>query len=56
MDVVGERGEPGSVWALAYMEIDAGKLKGSGQGVETSLQKDLPAWLDRLPRSSQASQ
>jgi hypothetical protein len=48
-DEGGERGDAGSVWALASIELDAAKLKGPGQAVQTAGQSGVPPWLDRLP-------
>jgi hypothetical protein len=49
VDTAGERGEPDNVWALAFIEVQAAKLKGSGQAVEAGRQLGVPPWLDRLP-------
>ena len=49
VDASGERGEAGSVWALAYLEQSAAKLLGKGQAMEAGRQAGVPAWLDRLP-------
>ncbi len=54
VDENGERGDPGGVWALASVELDAirGALAGGpAAGPRAGTGKSGPAWLDRLPGS-----
>ena len=56
-DESGERDEPGSVWALAVIDLDAARGKAGAQVQATSASWTLgsatsaPSWLDRLPGS-----
>lgn len=61
VDESGAQDEPGSVWALAAIDVDAAKGKGdarlssSGPALGSDgkpLKNPAPAWLDRLPSSS----
>jgi len=52
VDENGERGDPGGVWALASVELDAvrGALAGGPPAAaRAGVGKSGPAWLDRLP-------
>ena len=56
-DESGERDEPGSVWALAVIDLDSARGKAAAQPQASSASWTLgsstsaPSWLDRLPGS-----
>ncbi len=48
-DGKGELSDAGSVFALAFISLDKAHVLGKEQAVETSKEKGVPAWLERLP-------
>jgi hypothetical protein len=50
VDENGDRGEPGSVWALASYDLGAARAQPAGW--TTGSARVPPSWLDRLPTSS----
>ena len=55
VDENGDRGDSGSVWAMASIDVDAARGKAQGQ-VQSAVwtmgnKKTAPSWLDRLPGS-----
>ncbi len=52
VDEAGDRGEPGSVWALAAIDKDNARSEGSAAASPAGAgSKRAPGWLDRLPTS-----
>ena len=49
IDNGGEEGEPGAVFALAYIELEKAHTLGKQQAVETATEAGVPGWVNRLP-------